>query len=63
MMIMPPEDVIRRTFLGQPKNDGERHRTTIVKAISNHHKELESNSERITFICSFDDYQYEDIYV
>ena len=41
MMITTPEDIIERTFLCQPRDDGERHRATIVKAISNHDKELE----------------------
>ena len=40
MMIMSPEDMIGRTFLGQLRDYGEIHRATIVKAISNHDKEL-----------------------
>ena len=40
IMIMLPEDMIRRTFLGQPRDYGERHTAIIVKAISNYHKEL-----------------------
>ena len=56
---MAPEDMIGRTFLGQPRDDGKRHRETIVKTISNHDKELESNTEYIKFLCSFNDDQYE----
>ena len=50
------------TFLGQPRDNGEIHRETILKAIANHHKELESNPGRIKFLCSFNDDQYEEIY-
>ena len=63
MMILIPEVMIGRTFLGQPKDDEEKHRATIVKAISNHDEELESNPERTKFLCSFNDDQYEEIYV
>ena len=40
----------------------ERHRTRIVKAISDHDKNLESNSERINFLCSFNDDQSEELH-
>ena len=50
MTIMAPEDMIKHTFLGQPRDDVERHRATIVKAISNHDKKIESNPERIKFL-------------
>ena len=33
MMVVTPEDMIGRTFLDQPRDDGERHRATIIKAI------------------------------
>ena len=58
---MTPEDMIGRTFLGQPRDDGERHRPTIVKA-SNHDKNLKSNPERIEYLCSFNNDQYEEIH-
>ena len=62
IMIMSVEDMIGRNFLGQPGDDGERHRVTIVKAISNYHKKQESNPELIKFLSSFNDDQYEEIY-
>ena len=31
---MAPEDMIGRIFLGQSRDDGERHREKIVKAIT-----------------------------
>ena len=61
-MIVPPEDMIGRTFLGQPRNDGERHQSTIVKSISNYDKKLESNLERIKFLSSFNDDSYEEMH-
>ena len=63
MMIMKLEDMIGRTFLDQPRDDGEIHQATIIKVILNHDKNLESNHERIKFILSFNDDQYAYIYV
>ena len=59
---MTPEDMIGHNFLDQPRYDEERHRATILKAISNHDKELESNTECIKFLYSFNDDQYEKMY-
>ena len=59
MMIITPEDMSRRSFLGQPRDKGERERSTIVKSISNHNKSLESNFETIKFLYYFNDDQYE----
>ena len=59
MMKLTPEDMIRRFFLDQSRNDREIHRIKIVKAIAYHDTNLKSNSEHIKFICSFDDDQYE----
>ena len=58
-MVMTHNDMTRRTFLGQPKDDGEKHQARIVKAISDHDNHLESNPERIKYVCSFNDDRYE----
>ena len=62
MMIIPIEDMIGYTFIGQPRDNGERRITTIVKSISNQDKDLKSNPECIKFLWSFNDDQYEEIY-
>ena len=62
MMVLTPEDIIGRTFLGQPRDDGKRHQATIINTISDHGKNLKSNPERIKYLYSFDNDQYEEIY-
>ena len=62
MLIIKSAYMIGRIFLGQLRDDWDRHRAIMVKEISNHAKNLESNSECITFSCSFNDTQYNEIY-
>ena len=52
MIIITLVDMIGRSFLGQPRDGGERHRARIVKYIAYHDKNLESNPERIKFLYS-----------
>ena len=61
MMVIQPEDMIGRTFLGIHLDNGEQHRARIVKCIDNHRDKVESNPQRIKFLCSFNNDQYEDI--
>ena len=61
MMVMHPEDLIGRTFLSEPMDNGERHRGRIVKAITEHKKDIANNPDRIKFLCSFNNDEYEDI--
>ena len=61
MMIMQPEDMIGRTFLTEPQDNGERHRARIVKAIIDHENNIKNNPDRIKFLCSFNNDEYEDI--
>ena len=61
MMIIQPEDMIGSTFLGSPLDNGERHQARIVKCIDAHRDKVESNPQRIKFLCSFNNNQYEDI--
>ena len=53
--------MIGRNFLDQSRDDGERYRAIIVKYITED-KSLESNPDRIRFIWSFNDDQYEEIH-
>ena len=62
MMVMTPEDMIGCNFPGQPRYEGERYRETITKYISNHDKKLKSNPERIEYLYSFNNDQYEEIH-
>ena len=62
MMMITSQYIIGRTFLCQPRDSGERNRARVVESISDHDNHLESNPERITFLCSFNDEQCEKIY-
>ena len=61
MMVMQPEDMIGRTFLTEPLDNGERHRAKIVKAIIDHKNNLTNDPDCIKFLCSFNNHEYEDI--
>ena len=53
MMIIEPEDMVGRTFLTDPLDNGEQHRARIVKAIEDHQENTEKHPERVKFLCSF----------
>ena len=59
---MTPKNMIGRTIIGQPRDNGERRQARIVKDISDHDKKLEPNPELVKFLCSFNDDQYEEKY-
>ena len=61
MMVMKPEDMIGRTFLTDPLDNGEQHRARIVKAIEEHQDNITEHPDRIKFLCSFNNEQYEEI--
>ena len=61
MMVMQPEDMIGRTFLTEPLDNGERRHTRIVKAIIDHKNNLTNDSDHIKFLCPFNNDEYEDI--
>ena len=61
MMVIKPEDMVGRTFLTDALDNGERHRAHIVKAIEDHQENIEAHPERIKFLCSFNNKQYEEI--
>ena len=60
-MVMHPEDLIGRTFLSEPMDNGERHSGRIVKAITEHKRDIANNPDRIKFLCSFNNDGDEDI--
>ena len=56
-----PEDLIGRTFLKEPEEDGQRFRVKIIEAIANNQHDLAERKENIKFRCSVDDGCYEEI--
>jgi hypothetical protein len=59
--IINPSELIGRTFLTDPQEDGQRFRARIVRAINDTERELEDNPERIQFVCSMNNDAFEDI--
>ena len=58
--ILPPEELIDRTFLMPPREDGSRYRAKIVQKLTNYKKGLEDNPDLIRFKCRVND-KYEEI--
>jgi len=56
-----PSDLVGRTFLLDPQEDGQRFRARIVQAIEDQDADLHRNSDRYKFLCSINDDQYEEI--
>ena len=56
-----PEDLIGRTFLKEPEEDGQRFCVKIIEAIANNQHDLAERKENIKFRCSVDDGCYEEI--
>ena len=56
-----PEDLIGRTFLRLPEEDGQRFRVKIIEAIADNQHDLAERKENIKFRCSVDDGRYEEI--
>ena len=44
LMVIKPTEVVGRTFLSDPMDNGERHRARIVKALDDHQNDLEKKS-------------------
>jgi len=65
-MVIAPEDMIGRSFLSNPTDNGtidngERHRAFIVRAIEDHDNNMAKDPARIKFLCSFNNDQYQEI--
>jgi len=56
-----PSDLIGRTFLLDPQEDGQRFHARIVEAVEDHDAKLHQRPERFKFCCSINDDQYEEI--
>ena len=59
--VIIPNDLIGRTFLMEPREDGQRFRARIVQCIEDHENQLEKNTDRIKFKCSINNDEFEDI--
>jgi hypothetical protein len=61
MPVFNPQDLIGRTFLMNPEEDGQRYRARIIEAVEDRQSTVEQQSDRVKFLCSINDEQYEDI--
>ena len=56
-----PSDLIGRTFLMEPQEDGQRHRARITELINNHESEVANNPAMLKFRISINEEQAEDV--
>ena len=61
MPTFDPSDLIGRTFLKPPEEDGQRFRAKIVEAIVDHEQDLAKNPDKVKFLCSVNGDEYEEI--
>ena len=61
MPIIDPQDLVGRTFLMPQQEDGQRFRARIVRALADYEDKLGREPERIQFMCSVNDGQFEEI--
>jgi hypothetical protein len=61
MPVVDPNDLVGRTFLMPPQEDGQRSRAHIVRAIKDHTRNLAKDEDHIHFLCSINDDQFEEI--
>ena len=61
MSTIDPADLIGRTFLMPPEEDGTRLCAKIIEAIETKEKDLANDPVRIKFRCSVNDNEYEEI--
>ena len=59
--VFDPEDLVGRTFLLDPKEDGQRFHARIVKLIEDHEDKTLNASDRIKFLCAVGNDQAEEI--
>ena len=60
--VFNPEDLIGRTFLMDPKSDGQQFRARIVDLLEDHESKLEDNPTRIRFLVKYDKDQVEEVF-
>lgn len=61
MPTLDPTNLIGRTFLLPPEEDGQRFRGKIIETLIENEEELSKQPERIKFRCAINDEQYEEI--
>ena len=61
MPTIEPGDLIGRTFLKLPEDDGRRYRAKIIEAIEEKNKNLANHPDKIKFRCSVNNDEYEEI--
>ena len=61
MPIVYPSDLIGRSFLMDINENGEKFRAKIISAIKKHEAGLENHPDHLTFVCSVNDDEYEEI--
>ena len=61
MPIVDPIDLIGRTFLKEPDENGEMHRARIVECIKEHKNNIANDKLNIKFRCSVNNNEYEEI--
>jgi hypothetical protein len=61
MPVVDPNDLVGRTFLMPPQEEGHRFRACIVRAIEDHEWNLCKDDNRIHFLCFINDDQFEEI--
>ena len=61
MPILDPTDLVGRTFLMDPQENGKRYRTKILEALVKNEEQLAKHPDHIKFICSVNDDMYKEI--
>ena len=61
MLIFDPTDLVGRTFLMDPQENGERYHTKILEVSVESEEQLAKHPDHIKFICSVNDDMYEEI--
>jgi hypothetical protein len=61
LVYIDTEELIGRTFLTQPKEDGQWFRAHIVKAVEEHELDTEDDPSRIKFLCSMNNDAFEEV--
>ena len=59
--VIDPDELIRRTYLTEPDEKGQRFRAKVVRKIEEHDDDVEKNPERIKFLVSIDGDQRDEI--
>jgi len=61
MPVFNASDLVGRSFLMEPQEDGQRHRAKILQAIEEYDDDLSKQPENRKFICSVNNEKYEEI--